>query len=64
MLFDSVNAVLNTGESKELSLEQLDMLRARMHRSERAIHHLCMEAGFPPDFVLRRMRERPLKDKP
>jgi len=65
MFLDGIYGVLNMEDPEEIpSKESWDMLRSRMHRSERMLHHFCMEAGLPPDMFMRRMmRERKLKDK-
>ena len=64
MFFDSIYSVLDADDSKELSRDQIEMIRSRMHRSERVMHQLCLEVGVSPDFFMRRSRERKmLKEK-
>jgi hypothetical protein len=59
MFFGGMNSVLDSEEGKEPTREQLDSLRQQARHSERLMQHLCMEAGFPADFYLRRARIRP-----
>ncbi len=40
-------------EVKAPSHEQYNELRDYLRHSERVMHHLCMEAGFPPPRPLR-----------
>jgi len=64
MFLDGIYSVLDSEDPKEIPTgEKWDMLRSRMHRSVRMLHHFCREAGLPPDFFMRRRRERMLKDK-
>lgn len=60
MFMALVNSVLEFEEGKEPTREQLEALRHQARHSERLVHHLCMEAGFPPDMILRRIR----RDRP
>lgn len=63
MLLGEVYSVIDVEDSIESpSRERWDMLRSRMHRSESLLHHLCMDAGLPPEIFMRRMmRKRKIK---
>jgi hypothetical protein len=64
IFLDGIYSILESDDSTLVaSKEHWDMLRSRMHRSERMLHHFCMEAGLPPEMFMRRLRERKLKDK-
>jgi len=63
-LLSGFQSICDTEDLSQLTKEQLDEIRMRLRHSDRLVHHLCMEAGFPPDFAMRRMfryRERPAK---
>ena len=65
-IFNVLDNVLDIDDSKEgPPREQWEMLRSRMRHSERMLHHMCMEAGLPPEMFMRRFRDRDriLKDK-
>lgn len=62
MFIESIYSTLDMDDSKDIR-EQMELLRSRLSRSERLIHHFCMEAGLPPDIFMRRARERKLKEK-
>jgi hypothetical protein len=63
MTLGEMYAVLDSeGSADGPSREGWDILRSRMRHSERAIQHLCMDAGLPPEMFLRRMRGK-LKEK-
>jgi hypothetical protein len=61
MFMESINNVLDSESEDIPSREHWERLRSRMHRSERMIHHLCMDAGLPPEMFMHRMRERKLR---
>lgn len=59
MFLGEIYSVIEMDESKHgPPPEQWEMLRSRIHRSERILHHFCMEAGLPPDMFMRRFRDR------
>lgn len=58
MFLDHVYSVTEGGEADLENKINWDMLRDRTHRTERALQHLCLESGYPPEMFMRRRRER------
>ena len=64
MLLGEIYSVLDVEEPTEgSSRKRWGILRSRIRDSEGLIHHICMEAGMPPDMFMRRLRDRKMKDK-
>lgn len=60
--FDRLARSLEFEDGKPLSPEQAEVLRSTVRRLERPIELLCMEAGAPPDFFMRKLRSRRAKE--
>ncbi len=56
MLLGRLADVVDAEDGKMATSEQLEALRMVHHRSERALYHLCRDAGIPPEAILRRSR--------
>lgn len=65
ILLGGMQSPVENEDPKMLPKEALEEMRMRLRHSDRLIHHLCLEAGLPPEIVARRlrMRERPRSAK-
>lgn len=58
MLVVGLQSLVEVEDAKTLPKEALEEMRMRLRHSDRLLHHLCIEAGLPPEFVIRRLRPR------